>query len=269
MSMELHGQRLSSDKIEVLKRNMCKGGSDDDLAIFLHACNRTGLDPYLRQIYSVPRDSWDKNGVKITQMTIQTGIDGYRLIAERSGKYMPGKEYTFSYDSNGNLATATAYVKKLGPDNQWHDIAHTVHMNEYAAKKKDGGYQAMWATKPHVMLGKCAESAVLRKAFPADLSGLYTSEEMGGDDDPTHSPKPKIETISVEATISHEEAKTLDSMIHPDDQEYKKNILDYYKINSFKELPSSKLSFVSQKVQVRMNDKLREEMNVQPTQIAQ
>ena len=72
--------------------------------------------------------------------------------------------------------SATAYVKKLA-GGQWHVVAATAHYSEYVQKKKDGGITSMWL-KPHIMLGKCAEALALRRAFPAELSGVYTPDEM-------------------------------------------------------------------------------------------
>ena len=56
--------------------------------------------------------------------------------------------------------------------------------SEYAATKKDGSLEPMWASKGALMISKCAEALALRKAFPHDLSGIYTSDEMAQADNP-------------------------------------------------------------------------------------
>jgi len=166
---------FDESKIELLKNTICKGSTDEEFELFIHACKRTGLDPFMRQIYAVKR--WDSS-LKRESMTIQTGIDGYRLIAERTGKYSPGREPTYQYDGEGKIISATAYVKKQTTDGTWHEIAATAFFNEYCQRTKEGKPTRFWMQMAHTMLAKCAEALALRKAFPGDLSGLYTKEEM-------------------------------------------------------------------------------------------
>lgn len=165
------------DQIDLIKRTFAQGATDDEFQLFIMTAQRLGLRPEARQIHMVKRPSYDAATREyIDKMSIQTGIDGYRLIADRTGEYAPGREPTYIYD-NGRLVSATAYVKKF-VRGEWHEVAATAHFDEYAQKKKDGTPTQMWATKPHIMLAKCAEALALRRAFPAELSGVYTDEEM-------------------------------------------------------------------------------------------
>lgn len=170
----LSGTKYTREQVELLKRTVCKGATDDELKLFLHVAERSGLDPFARQIHAVRRWNSDINAYV---MVSQTGIDGYRLIAERTGKYAPGKEPVFKYDAQGKLESSTAYVMKLVRET-WFEVAASARYDEYVAKKKDGTPNNMWATKPHIMVAKCAEALALRRSFPSDLAGIYVEEEV-------------------------------------------------------------------------------------------
>lgn len=171
---------ITQSYLQLVKDTFAKGATDDELSLFLRTASRTGLDPMARQLFLVKR--WDSslgsNGAMA--MSIQISIDGFRLIADRTNKYVPGRETTYTYNRQGTVESATAYIKKLA-GGIWHEISATAFYSEYVQVKKDKTPNSMWQKMPRLMLAKCAESLVLRKAFPAELSGLYTPEEMGND----------------------------------------------------------------------------------------
>jgi phage recombination protein Bet len=150
---------------------------------FLHLADRSGLDPLARQLYCIGRQG--RNGI---EWSIQTGIDGFRLVAERSKKYA-GQEPARWLTKDG--IWVTAFIKSLHGDNPLaaevrvhrHDWSRDLPAvgvatwEEYAQFTSKGDLTSMWKSRGPGQLAKCAEALALRKAFPQDLSGLYTEEE--------------------------------------------------------------------------------------------
>lgn len=236
VATQINGYSLSADatKVKLLKDTFCKGSTDQEFMLFIHACERTKLDPFMRQIHAVKR--WDST-LKRESMTIQTGIDGYRLIAERTGCYSPGREPSYTYDPNGNLESATVYVKKMTKDGTWHEVAATAFFDEYCQRNRENKPIGMWQKMARNQLAKCAETLCLRKAFPAELSGIYTREEMEQAEVAT------VEPVQAAEPITEDEARNLQDLLAQCDETYVQNVQNYYQkecgINEWKELPKT------------------------------
>ena len=174
-------REFPTEQVDLLKRTICKGASDDELSMFVQTAQRLGLDPFARQVFAVKR--WD-NQERREVMSIQVSIDGFRLVAERTGKYAgqlgpfwsaDGKEWVEAWLAKEPPAAAKVGVMR-------HDFKEPVWSvatwDQYKQTKRDGGLTGMWAKMGPLMLAKCAESLALRRAFPNELSGAYTDAEM-------------------------------------------------------------------------------------------
>jgi phage recombination protein Bet len=166
----MHAARadFSREQLELLKTSFGSPLSAGELSYFVEVCKRTGLDPFRKQIYAIKRGG---------RMTIQTGIDGFRTIASRSGIY-----------------EGQAPTQWCGKDGVWRDVwlepgpPAAARVGVYRRGFREPLYavarfasyaqEAQWKSMPDVMIAKCAEALALRRAFPEDVSGLYVHEEM-------------------------------------------------------------------------------------------
>lgn len=183
-------------QLALMKRTIAENATDDEFALFVGQAKRTALDPFTRQIYFIKgkkrRDGTDG------KVSIVVSIDGFRLIAERSGKYRGQVPTQWCGDDGVWVdvwleveppSAARVGVLRSGFDQPLYAVAVFREVAKYedewvgqdGNRRKTGNkiLSQQWFTQPAHMLAKVAEALALRKAFPNDLSGLYTGDEMG------------------------------------------------------------------------------------------
>lgn len=185
--------------LALIKRTVAADCNDDEFSMFIHMARSLHLDPLRRQIYAFV---FSKDNPTKRRMSIITGIDGFRAIAERTGNYRPDEDeptYEIDPDTKGpnnpaGIIKATVRVWKFSHGN-WHKVTASAYWDEYAPLKEEWAYDEAkgkkqptgkfsldssgnWPKMPRVMIAKCAEALALRKAWPDDFSNVYAAEEV-------------------------------------------------------------------------------------------
>jgi phage recombination protein Bet len=194
---------FSKEQLELIKSQIAPEATNEELQLFLYTAKRSGLDPLARQIYCIHRSVKLPNGQYGKKMTVQTSIDGFRVIAERSGLYGGQGEPIFEYSPEGEVVSCKVSVYKFKGDVRYEAAVGVAFFSEYAQTDRSGNLTGLWASKKRIMLQKVAEALALRKAFAQDLSGLYTSEEM----------PPAEETVTSPYIKSHDNLEDIELAI--------------------------------------------------------
>lgn len=218
--------RLTRDQVELLKRTICRGATDDEMALFLTVAQRTGLDPFRKEIYAVKRKD---RKLDREVMSIQTGIDGYRKMAERAETQSGQSRYAGQegplwcgpgglwldvwLDDDNPPSAAKVGIKRLNDDGSVETVWRVAKFSEYAQRGADG-LTPMWRNMPANQLAKCAEALAFRAAVPNVFEGVMLDVEMEQADSAATVQKPRsLSGASAPAAASAEDVQQLKGIV--------------------------------------------------------
>lgn len=169
-----------------LCRSLYPGANPASVLLVVDYCKARKLDPLKKPCHIVPMQVKDaRTGNYEWRDVVMPGIYEIRTTAQRTEEYL-GHDKP-EYGPMVDCAGVTAPEWCAFTVHRWNPRAEKsapfpvqVWFRECVATKKDGNANERWRKAPIQMMTKCAEAAALREAFPDELGGQQTAEEMEG-----------------------------------------------------------------------------------------
>lgn len=170
LAVKTEGDQLSFSEqhIAVIRQSYASDLNDVEFATFINMAKRRGLDPFRGHVHAVKRGG---------RLVFQTGIDGFRNLAGRTGEYAGSDEPVYEmYNGTPKRPEKAAVTVWRIVRGQRVAFTGVAYWDEFYPG--EGGQGQMWRKMPRNQLAKCAEAQALRKGFPEQVDGLYIPEEM-------------------------------------------------------------------------------------------
>ena len=211
-----------------LQNSVFPGAKDESILLAVDYCKARKLDILKKPCHIVPMSVTDaKTGNKNWRDVIMPGIYEQRITAFRTGQMAGQDEPVFGDTVTFRGIEAPEWCRVTVYrfiNNERCAFSHTEYFSEACATTKEGKPNSMWSKRPRGQLAKCAEAGALRKAFPDELGGVITADEVNE------------EPINQHITATHDSGTTvIDTqsveLITPEQLEQMKSLIDVTKSN--------------------------------------
>lgn len=183
---------VAGEKVEltpnIVRQYLVSGNPENvtmqELVVFMNLCKYNGLNPWLKEAYCI------KYGSQPATMVV--GKEAYLKRAELNPAFDGTESGIIVLCKSGNEQTIENRIGTFhlaseevvgGWARAWrkdrsHPVTVEVSFDEYAGRTKDGSLNSQWRSKPATMIRKVALVQALREAFPGDIGGMYTEDEV-------------------------------------------------------------------------------------------
>jgi len=175
---------ITKEQWRTLMKSLYPGADSSSVLMVIDYCKSRKLDPMKKPCHIVPMRVKDsRSGNYEWRDVVMPGVYELRTTAMRTGEYMGHSKPEYGPPVEYAGVTAPEYCEL--EIYRWHPGSKTkiafpvrVYFRESVATDKNGNANQRWAKAPIQMLTKCAESAGLREAFPDEIGGEMSAEEM-------------------------------------------------------------------------------------------